>query len=262
MNYPELNEIIHRHQRAWLLLRDAQRHGRVASHRLDASLIAVLSDAAAARDWFSRHRDQLPVQLRPSIPQIETFARLIASFFATSVRLTSVRDRTGEMRSRLVSSPSQNLQGSRRGTRSKQRLAEKVRTLRFYGFESLLQDGDIAIEGPPALFDKLDAEADFARDVTLYTYAVELLRRGRFASQGEAVHRLWLTLSEDDRTHLSADLIWAARARLIVRLGAIPELRGIDFGDGLVAAEEPRTNAELHDQGAAVHSSSPSTLDL
>jgi hypothetical protein len=40
------------------------------------------------------------------------------------------------------------------------------------------------------------------------------MRRSQFASQGAAVHQMWLSLDKKARENLDADTIWQARERL------------------------------------------------
>lgn len=68
---------------------------------------------------------------------------------------------------------------------------------------------------------RLRDEAEFSEDLTLWTYAVELVRRTRYGSQGQAVHHLWLALPEAARVKLDALQFWDARRRLLSRIGAL-----------------------------------------
>jgi hypothetical protein len=56
---------------------------------------------------------------------------------------------------------------------------------------------------------------EFSQQLTRYAYGVELVRRCHYASQGTAVHRLWLELDESVRKNLSASTIWKAREYLV-----------------------------------------------
>jgi hypothetical protein len=58
-------------------------------------------------------------------------------------------------------------------------------------------------------------EPEVFKNLTLWTYGCELVRRCHYASQGAGVHRLWLELDEKVRKNLSAKAIWQARAGLV-----------------------------------------------
>ncbi len=60
-----------------------------------------------------------------------------------------------------------------------------------------------------------------AADLTLWTYAVQLVNRAHYASQGPSVYRLWLDLPEKTRRNLNADLVWQARQRLLNHLNSL-----------------------------------------
>ena len=57
-----------------------------------------------------------------------------------------------------------------------------------------------------------------AARVSLWAYGCEVVRRSLFASQGPAVHHLWLELGEKKRRRLDAEAIWEARSVLIEAL--------------------------------------------
>jgi hypothetical protein len=60
---------------------------------------------------------------------------------------------------------------------------------------------------------------DLAQPLSLWSYAHELVRRSRFASQGAGVYALWRALDESTRANLSADDVWRAREVLVEALG-------------------------------------------
>jgi len=71
-----------------------------------------------------------------------------------------------------------------------------------------------SLELPPNILEKV-MESGLAADLALWAYGRELIRRTQFASQGGAVHRLWLALDEKARKRLSAEAILSARERLL-----------------------------------------------
>ena len=103
-----------------------------------------------------------------------------------------------------------------KGPAAKKRAQEKDRqsahNLQLIVLEELAVEHDIDLTR--AQIEALAAEPEVAESLNLWSYAHELMRRSQFASQGAAVHQMWLSLDKKARENLDADTIWQARERL------------------------------------------------
>lgn len=227
MNHAALQSALRRHSQAWSLLQRAAADNGMAGCRF-SGLVDIFSDAAKARDWLLRHRFQLPEELRPEADEVGFFANLLSSYFATSVRARVVhqvrfeRDENVEVEHawRIVSGTERS---RGRSSNARRRLDERVRILRRAACADLLEEASWPRQGSDALVCALETDRELDADLNLLTYAHELLRRERFASQGEAVHLLWQRLPHETRTQLTAEIVWSARSRLLAALDRFAE---------------------------------------
>lgn len=141
MNIHILTEALALHRKAWMLLSETQRRGRAGNHTFDERLVATWADVSTGLAWFEKNFDQLSAGCRPSREQLGVFSKLVASFFATSLRPVQTRDRRGD-RLQLVSNPTRDLAGGRKSKRALTRLADNVEHLRRFACEQLVtEDG-------------------------------------------------------------------------------------------------------------------------
>ena len=213
MNKQELEKVLELHRRAYAALlwigRQAQQHPQSVS----AEVTEELRKAADCERWTKRHRCDLPANVQPAEADVSAFARLLTSFFQTSFHMeqTSGEDWQGVELVRGVRDTSLK-------RKAKKRERKTVKDLEIIAIKALLED--VRIELPHEAIIELIDDRAVASDLALWSYACELQRRCHFASQGPAVHRMWLDMSQDQRKKLTADVIWHARERLIEVLAA------------------------------------------
>lgn len=192
MNHEQLNEALALWRQAYGVLRHPCR---------PAGSLLEAGDVRAVADWIRSGQASLPPALRPRAGQEKAFARMLCSFPSTSGN-----DRAFTLRS------------------GRGRIGRRLR-FRAGGQASLLKRlalGQVAAECGVVVtedqFQDLCADAGSDADLNLVTYALELVRRMEFQSQGLAVYSLWLELDEQVRRRLSDALVREAEARLIGRL--------------------------------------------
>jgi hypothetical protein len=203
MDFLELENALDLQKRAYALLLWT---GKEAAHLIDNEMAASPCRCA---DWLKRHLNEFPAELRPAPAEFDVFAKMLASFFNSSFHLEG-----SGASARLVRG--QKFKDRRNKKYAHGRAIEAAAELSRLAVISLAQDAGItpqdeavsAILNDPALGEM----------VHLWAYACELVRRSRFASQGSAVHHLWLELDDKKRRRLDADEIWKERSVLIEAL--------------------------------------------
>lgn len=174
----ELRRVLGLHEKAYRLLlwlNEGMLDGRPPLGKVAEAL--AFSDAALA--WVRRHAAQLPEELRPADADLEPFCRLFASYLSTSFEVAE---------GRRISCRGCWCCGYWNGnrhlrTRNPDKKAKGVaRELKLLYLRSL---------APEAELGDVLARKDLAPAISLAAYAAELVRRSKFASQGEGVLALW-----------------------------------------------------------------------
>jgi len=202
MNIDKLENALNLQKRSYALLLWAGEH---AQHLLDQE---TLSSSNRCIDWLKRHWNKFPVELRPGLSQLEPFAKMLTSFFATSFHLEHEGSDARLVRGRKFKDGRNKKYANGRAADAAAELSRMAIICLAEGEGILVRDRDELVEAVL----KDDAVADA---LSLWAYACELVRRSQFASQGPAVHHLWLELDEKKRRRLSAEEIWKARSVLI-----------------------------------------------
>lgn len=215
MNQSEIEFALDLHQKAFGYLLECRASGHAGSASFDEATILAWRNPDTCIGWVTRHYDQLPAAFRPERNQITAFAQLLSSLFATSFSVSKTV-RNGKVQFQVRALPTRRLDGSRKSDHAEAREAKAADTLRQHALNALAAESG----GGERVADALSVSADSAlsADLTLWTYAVQLVKRTHFRSQGPAVYRLWLELPEKTRRNLSADLVWGARGRLVQHL--------------------------------------------
>jgi hypothetical protein len=192
----ELAETLDLHHKSYELLRWVSRNLR--NNTLDFTTAhEAVSNVEAAQEWILRHWHNLPAKIRPLERQLDAFAHLFTSYLTTSFKLVEnpgpqVRSYCGcycrwctylGQANRLqVNSPSK---GAKRTAEELKRVylttlaTHEARTLTIRQVDSLI------------------ANTDLRESLAIATYSHELIRRTRFASQGEGVLALWRQFAWD-----------------------------------------------------------------
>ena len=159
---------------------------------------------------MKRHLNELPLELRPKPHEFRPVGYLLSSFFHTSFRVAEVRswDTAETTLVRGVKS----FKNPRHKRHTEHREEEAAIELKRVAITTLANECGISLS--PVVRERALTDAEIAQDLSLWTYACELVRRAEFAPQGSPVHRLWLELDEKTRKQFSADPVWKARERL------------------------------------------------
>ena len=186
---------------------------------LDAATIEQLRFVDSCRAVLENRQGMFPPALRVEADEIEPLAHLLCAFFTTSFRVETKPHSTWNRRRdaydtttrpRLVAGAAKKSKAGREKT------ARSARHLVLMALEELALENDCDVT--QAQCETLLVDEEVSRAAHLWTYAHELLRRSQFASQGGAVHLLWLELDKASRETLSAEQIWQARATLLQAL--------------------------------------------
>src|SRR5207253_1052617 len=158
--------------------------------------------------WLKRHLNDFPVELRPRPDEFQVFGHLFSSFFSTSFKVVEIQgwDNTKET---SLSRGAKSFRGRRHKRHTERRQESAAGELKQLALIGLADEH--AIKLPASTLEQALMELSLAEDLNLWAYGRELIRRTQFASQGGAVHRLWLALDENIRKRLSAESIWKAR---------------------------------------------------
>lgn len=200
MKIEELEKALHLQKSAYALLL------WFAKEASDLLVEEALTNAAACVPWLNRHLNQIPSDSRPKPDDVYAFALMLTSFFNTSFHL----ERTG-VKVRLVRGRKFKDGRNRKYAQGRAELA--ATELTRIALKALVDEESIL--SPDSLVNAVLGDETLQAAVSLWSYGCELVRRSQFASQGPAVHHLWLELDEQKRRRLNAETIWKARSRLI-----------------------------------------------
>jgi len=215
MNQTELEAALELHQKAFGFLLECRTSGHAGSYSFDEATVTAWRNPDSCIGWITRNYDQLPAAFRPARDQISAFGQLLSSLFATSFSVSKTM-REGKVRLQVRALPTRRLDGSKKSDQAKAKERKAADALRRHALEALATESGTT--SPSVGFSNVIGDLARSSDLTLWTYAVQLVNRTRFGSQGLAVYRLWLDLSEKTRRNLSADLVWRARERLLQHL--------------------------------------------
>lgn len=210
----ELNEIeiaVTLHKKAYGLLLWLKQQARHQPDLLVPDQVEELESGEECVEWVARHRSQFPSEVRPDRNDVHAFGYILSSFFSTSFRVAETR--YGDNARTTLKVGAKEFRGRRHKRHSERRDREAADELKRLALVVLAEE--CRVTATPDVQERAIAAAELAADLTLWTYGCELVRRTQFASQGAAVHRLWLELNEKTRKNLSAESIWQARARLV-----------------------------------------------
>lgn len=150
-----------------------------------------MNTAEAAREWLERHFDSLPVKTRPEKIHLSEFAHIFASYLTTSFELIKAPG------TRLISpggcycafcsylGSASHLKTKKLSVKAK----HSARQLKRIYLNSLAEEHELGLLN--AAIDSILHDHHLSPSVSLAIYMSELIRRSKFASQGEGVLVLW-----------------------------------------------------------------------
>jgi len=207
MSFDDLQRVLKLQNMAYGLLLWLNRQAAAQPDLLDDEHVGELRTSAGCEAWLRRVHGSLPTDLRPSAADMTACAHLLAAFFNTSFRVEEWLRRGRRIRQLVPGVHAE------RGRREKRRRAPTVRALERLAVESLATSAGLSTSRER--IDAVVTNESLQQDLDLWAYACELARRSEFASQGPAVHAMWRSIDADTRKGLTADVVWAARERLL-----------------------------------------------
>jgi hypothetical protein len=188
--------------------------------------------AAAASEWIRRNFENIPEDARPSEAQIPMFSRLFVSFLSTSFRLNPNSRR-------LVSAcgcrcfycaylqAGPNLDPRMPSKKD----AQTAGALKRIYIGRLAED--LGVPGASEVVERVLRNGNLATDISMANWGAELMRRSKFASQGEAVLALWRQFawqnnSPKPRFKITAKRLIEAEQNIVQSIRAAGVSRGLD----------------------------------
>lgn len=211
MNAIQLEIAVELQRKAYGLLLWLKQRARTNPALLRPDEVAALASGETCAEWAGCRLASFPHEFRPADGQLLAFGFVLSSFLNTSFRVAESR-RWDRAETTLVVG-STTFRGRRHKQHAMRRQQQVADELCGLALDALAEEHDLKVSAE--LVKQALAATEVARDLRLWTYGCELVRRVEFASQGAAVHRLWLELGQRDRKALSADSIWKARGRLL-----------------------------------------------
>jgi hypothetical protein len=166
---------------------------------------AVAHDAMdtgeAAEEWIGRHLSNIPPNARPATGEATEFARLFASYLATSFELDKPATRLQTYDGCWCGYCAYLQAGPRLRARNPSKKANRMAAelkkiyLRDLAAELKLGLGYVELQLRGAA---IGADPALRKDLAMATWSAELLRRAEFASQGEGVLALWREFAWQD----------------------------------------------------------------
>jgi len=205
MDRDELEHVLELQNVAFRLVLWLNEQARRDSRRLCHQEINEIRHGHSCLRRVEAWQAEVPEQLRVDAEDRPAVANLFAAYLQTSFRCCTVRVHCNgpTVPQLLAASPT-------RKARSEAAALERIALKILLADEGLPEDA--------ARIEALVHDKALQGDLVLWAYAVELVRRSKFASQGQAVHYLWKQLDPKGRRRLKADEILAARGRLLTAL--------------------------------------------
>jgi len=214
MNQIEIETALDLHKKAFGFLLECRTSGHAGSRPFDEATITAWRSADTCIDWITRHYEQLPLTSRPQRDQIAAYGQMLSSLFSTSFS-ASKTVRGGEVQILVRALPTRRLDGSKKSEHAKAKEQKMADLLRQGALDALAIEAEVQ---PVPITSAFTQDCALAADLTLWTYASQLVNRAHYASQAPAVYRLWLDLPEKTRRNLNPDFVWQARQRLLDHL--------------------------------------------
>ena len=218
MNLEQLKTAVEAQKKAFALLLWIKQRVQADADFLEARRDEILGFGRDCAAWIGREWSSFPCDLRVPADEARAVGFVLSSFFRTSVRIANVkRWHQNGVEIKLVTGAVK-FTGRRHKLYARRRQKEAADELCRLALGALAAESEFELS--ETAWEQTLAQPEVVADLTLWTYGCELVRRCEYASQGTAVHLLWLALEESARKNLSADCIWQARERLVQWLAA------------------------------------------
>lgn len=211
MNQEQIERTLKLQKLAYALLMWLKEQARKDRSLVEPETVEAISSAGSCEEWLAQRLPIIPAQLHPSPHDFTAFTRLFSSFFTTSFRVGQVY--WGERAETTVVAGVKELHGRRHKKHSERRAEQAAIELKRLALTALAETEELPCDA--LLAERAVVSEAVAKDLSLWTYVRELVRRTEFASQGPGVHRLWLALDERTRKNLAVEAVWKARKNLV-----------------------------------------------
>jgi len=224
----ELDKIIELHQKSynlflWLNKKLKELGRKSKENTLFDEVHEKVSFYKGALAWISHHLGEFPPDARPAKKDVEPFAHLFTSYLKTSF-IVSDKVRASESGIRcwcpfcsiFFDITAFQLRNPDKKARAN---AQKLK-IRY--IETLARNAELS--GVPSNIEEwIPTNPELSYDISMAAYAQELIRRSKFASQGEGILALWREIAwKDNRLDksfkLSAKTIIEAESRILMKL--------------------------------------------
>lgn len=176
---------------------------------LSAESEAALADPRRCVRWLVDRERDLPERFRLEAARRDAFASLVSSFLHTSFHV-----RRFEWGGRLVDAKLMRGPGHA-GAREARRRRHGGSPTREALHRLCRDEG---VPATPELLRAVERAAATRADLTLWTYAVGLVRRAERGGEGEDDWKRWRAIDREQRLSLDSDAVWDARERLLAAL--------------------------------------------
>lgn len=224
----ELDKVIELHQKSYNLFlwlnKKIKEFGRKSKENtLFDEVHEKVSFYNGALEWISRHLGEFPPDARPAKSDIEPFTHLFTSYLKTSFVVSDkvkVVDKGIRCWCPFCSIFFDITAFQLRNPDKKARTNAQKLKARYT--ETLARDAELS-SVPSNIEEWIPENSELNYDFSMATYAQELIRRSKFASQGEGILALWREIAWKDnrldrKFKLSAKAVIDAESRILKKL--------------------------------------------
>jgi hypothetical protein len=221
LDLSEVQKVIRLQEKSYNLLKWVNERLKKKAKDLFSDIHEAMSFYDASLDWIKIHYNELPQNAQPTKEDIESFAHLFASYLTTSFEVGDKIYLSDGCSCTFCSFLIEAMHFKVRNPTKKSKSTAKQ--LKVLYIKSLVQELNLdqPISDTEGWINKQDELLD---DISLVTYAHELIRRSKFASTGEAVLVLWREIAWEEgkrlnkKFRLNANKIIQAQDRIISAL--------------------------------------------
>ncbi|MFX0103199.1 MAG: hypothetical protein ACFFCS_26780 [Candidatus Hodarchaeota archaeon] len=174
----------------------------------------------AGLEWVKRNLKSLPQNFRPAEEDVEPFVHILTSYLSTSFQVTKTeRVSDGCYCPFCTFFAPKTIYQVRNPSKKSIENAEKLKARYIQGLCKEIDAKEI--EADPKKW--IDENDDLVYQISLATYAKEMIRRSKFYSQGEGILVLWREIAwvdgrKDPRFKLTARMVLEAEDEILKRL--------------------------------------------
>ncbi len=202
-----IHETLALHARAYRLLLQVGDAARTEPELLSLANEELLSDARTCSAWLSAHAHLFPSGALAG--NLAALSGLLSSFLHTSFHVKRFEWQGSIVQAELRTGAGR--EGVRASKRRRHRGSPTAEALL-----RLCRDAGLVVHSRELA--KLAKAPTLRRDLHVWCYAVGLVQRSLGRSEGEYDWEHWRALPWEERKVLDADMVWAARERLVLHM--------------------------------------------